>query len=597
MAKTDIDKIVDSKALQGWLEALPDAQQKLVGVILAHRLAMRVLPLVVSPADHKNGRFAQLLKPAFRSCTYSRIPSAWPKAMSVVPANDRSSMPRLTQGESMALTYNLRAASDAANAEAQIVWANADAAGRIAITNASAARSAASASASAASFTSPNLKATNINVSSTVSAAAEYAAAADTDSWLNLRHDIQLIEDGISNEELLRKPLWPEPPEWWSDAWSEMQNNLLSTENVKDRWDIWAAWYWNVANGLPAFEHLASKLPNIERRIALGDSRKDFWNREAGEINREIAKWVGEAQEPEIDDTLSDDDFQSRPASIETKVHDGKVVLAHLDPLTDLNKNTAEAAAADLAKGLRDLASQAEAAQADPRIIAFLRTAADAIEKAAHDQAKLFESGRNQKALSNYSDTVTNEWNPLLAAQYLGLVMQFAQVLNHFEAWREFVAAAVMAAEPIEPLELADELENIHTALAEEKSVFAENVLPTFQRFIASFRQAVRRLAKEESSIPVLTQTLEAMQIDLGVSASNIVLSYLQWGFQHYGGLAIQGGGVVLDNIAIGAGGLAAAAVIGAVADKLRKYLPEIYDPIVKFIKVLRRLKKETEPD
>jgi hypothetical protein len=563
--KPKIEEVVDEDSFGRWLMALYFSDIKPIARILAVRIRLRVLPFVILTRKYhsEDGWLAFIL--ALRCNVASRVASIRPK-YDILEVYRTASINIFDLSSSYAgFQYNHEKSFFAFCSNSYSVERDEG----------------------------ESILATQI--------AADLTARAvfpeEETIWQSLRQDLRFIEDGLDNEALLKKPLWLDAPEWWNDAWQEMQNNLLSPENIGDRWDIWLDWYWNVSKGFDAFQGLGYKLVDFERRIALGDGREDFWNREAGDINREIAKWIAEAREPEMNAPLDEADFKSRPASIETAVRGGLVVLAHDVPLSDLSANTAQAAATDLAQGLKQLASDPAAAQVDPRIAELLLRAAQAIEQAVHDQTRLFESGRNQKALSRYSETVDAEWSPILAAQYHGLVVQFAQVLNHFEAWREFIAKPIVAAVPIKPAEFVTDVEEIYQGLTKNRAAFADVVLVRLQTLTISFREAVNRLQGDDASNPVATQIIEAMQSDLAVSVSNVVLSYLQREFQHYGALFVDGAALVIDNGVLAAGGLAATAAIHAIGHKLQKHYPDLYGTIVKAIKALRKFKKDTEPE
>jgi hypothetical protein len=212
-----------------------------------------------------------------------------------------------------------------------------------------------------------------------------------------------------------------------------------------------------------------------------------------------------------------------------------------------------------------------------------------------HDQTKLFESGRNQKALSRYSETVDAEWSPILGAQYHGLVVQFAQVLNHFEAWREFIAKPVVAAVPLAPLELAEDVEEIYEELIKVKAAFADVVLVKLKNLTNSFQQAVNRWQIDDPSNPINAQIIEAMQSDLAVSVSNVLLSLAQWGFEHYGVLAVGGIGGVLVAGRNKVGSFASDFIKGAILGKLQKSYPELYGTIVRSFKALKKFENDTK--
>jgi hypothetical protein len=424
-------------------------------------------------------------------------------------------------------------------------------------------------------------------------------------NWRSIRFDAEFLETEKNSETLSNYSLWTEIP-FGYEAKFELLKDRLEKYYKLENWTIWFEWYENVCQGKPAFTAVGDQAKALERRIALGDGRPDFWDRTPAEVNAEIKSWVDaarEVREPETDfeiepqNQLGDEDFNSRPASLETKVQEGVVVLAHQEPLLDLPVNSAEAATADLAKGLEKMAEEAASAQADPRIVAFLNNAAGTIKNAIYDQEKLFESGRNQKALSSYSETVSAEWNPLLAAHYHGLVVQFAQVLNHFEAWREFIAKPISAAEPIVPSELATQAEEIEKALNQHKSAFAEKVLFKLNTLTTAFRLAVNRMQFDDPSNPMQLQTLEAMQSDLAVSIYNVLLSYLQRGFYRFGGNFLDGSGRALDIFSDKAGYVVVFLPLGLAVRYLIKKYPDLYGTVVKAMKSLKQLWKDTEPN
>ena len=99
------------------------------------------------------------------------------------------------------------------------------------------------------------------------------------------------------------RPLWPgEAPAWWEKE----RNNLdiaLATAPSSDleiypqtNWSIWSEWYRSRVFGTPSFGLPRDIADEIDRRIALGDGREDFWDRPPEAINAEIAGWVEEAR-------------------------------------------------------------------------------------------------------------------------------------------------------------------------------------------------------------------------------------------------------------------------------------------------------------
>jgi hypothetical protein len=379
---------------------------------------------------------------------------------------------------------------------------------------------------------------------------------------------------------------------------------------------VFVEWYSFVSKGFPIFNIRSASIRNtLERNIALGSSdgkfAEAFWKRNPAAINADISRWVEDARaedaklrrtpedtETEVGtETLAEEDFQSRPASVETTVRNGKVVLLHETPHTDLPLSTAETAAADLAKALRQVAAEASAAQADQRFVGFMHNAAVAIDRAVHNQEQLFESGRNQKTLDAYSKTVDAEWNAILAARYHALIAQFAQTLNHFEAWRNFVAKPVSAAEQVKPEELAATAETVVEGLTRHSAVFANSVLQKLHWLVVRFRQKVNTLQADDAAHPMSAQVYEALQSDLAISLSNTLLSYVQSGLIRFGGKIADGAVSAADKIGNGVGYVAVIAIVGVSIGVLQRQYPGLYGTIVKAIKALRKLNKETDPN
>lgn len=94
-----------------------------------------------------------------------------------------------------------------------------------------------------------------------------------------------------------------------------LKKQLTSAPLNNDLWGVWIDWYRNISQGRAAFDHVgAAKLQALERRIALGDGKKDFWDRAPNVVNNEIEGWVRDAREPDVDErgTLPSE-FKLRP--------------------------------------------------------------------------------------------------------------------------------------------------------------------------------------------------------------------------------------------------------------------------------------------
>ena len=430
-------------------------------------------------------------------------------------------------------------------------------------------------------------------------------------SMKQIRWDANQLQQSSDWSTLLLARLWHDEHPSWHGEYLWFEHLLQSIKLRKFNFGVWSQWYAAVYTGKPVFGIRSFEIRRIlERNIALGSTdgtfNKAFWERDTSEINADIARWVEEARQQDErlraigegdTETLTDEDFRSKPASIQTTVRDGKVVLERDDPLTDLQSQTAEAATKDLADGLRQIAEEARLAQADPRAVAFLGQCATAIEAAVHDQTKLFESGRNQKALESYAATVDAEWGSLLSSRYSGLVAQFAQTLMRFDAWRAFVAKPVESGESIDPVEMSNNVEAAVEALSKHEAAFSDAVLQRLRTLSNNFRLAVHRQQIDDAAHPGWMQVPEVLQSDVAVSLSNVLLSYGQSVLQHVGPKIVDGAIAAGDKAANATGALLVTALLGGVLVYLHKKYPSLYGTVIKTIKKVRAVIKETEPE
>lgn len=480
--------------------------------------------------------------------------------------------------------------------------------------SASNASNAAASAASAASAAASAVSAASA-ASASASTAASFSASASSSAsgfWEQLRLEAAKLEAGMPVNVLIASRLWEKEPEFWQSEYLLYGRLLGKDEMASQGFGVWREWYDSVYTGKPVFGIRNQELrQTLERNIALGSINgkfnAEFWNRDPAKFNADIKRWVLETQAEDerlsrIEDSdstgsFTEKDFRSRPASIQTTVRDGKVDLERHDPLTDLPKKTAEAAAADLAKGLRDIAAEAQASQADPRTVDFMRQAAETISQAVNDQEMLFESGRNQKTLEGYSGTVDAEWGGMLAPKYHALIAQFAQTLNHFETWRSFAMQPASLEERATPTEVAANVETVVDALSAHKAAFSEIVLQRLRSLTTRFQLAINRQQADDPSHSVWPNTAELLQSDLVTSLSNVLLTYAQNGLLHYGVKCAEGVAYALDKAAIGIGVLAVTAALGGALIFLEKKYPAVYATAKKAIKKLLALAKETEPD
>jgi hypothetical protein len=122
--------------------------------------------------------------------------------------------------------------------------------------------------------------------------------------WEAISADATTINRGVSCAVLFSQSLWLNPPPVWSNEAVANTRILEGLEMRQENWGIWLQWYKPITEGLNAFGlRSASTTVSLERAIALGGKdgkfHKEFWDREPGEINREIAEWVAEARATE----------------------------------------------------------------------------------------------------------------------------------------------------------------------------------------------------------------------------------------------------------------------------------------------------------
>jgi hypothetical protein len=405
--KPKIEDVVDRESIDRWLNALPVLKVKSTSIVLGHRLTLRILHFAAFPENYENGQFAPLLECVMRCHAISRVASTWLTreiALATIPA-------------AQAVT------NTTATANTSAVFA-----------------AAASASITAYAGDDPHLNVPDYAVGKATNVVYGFYGFYDfafssaiggphADLWESLRQDMRFIDGGLDNEALLKKPLWTEPPNWWTDAWNKMQRNLLTPENVKDRWDIWASWYWEVSHGQPVFGMVGEKITTLERRIALGDGRKDFWNRDAGEVNREIVGWIEEAREPEEAPV----DLSQLPASHTFSLVNGKIVARPVlgaPELADIARDVRQA----LSDKAREAAKALLESQAPNRFVQSLEKLANYLDNIVNENPALGQ-------LLMLSQTIEIDIATLLSLEFRkryqeDVLAQCADVLHSLESYR-----------------------------------------------------------------------------------------------------------------------------------------------------------------
>ncbi|MBU2605903.1 MAG: hypothetical protein KKC43_08430 [Alphaproteobacteria bacterium] len=272
MAAETREGVLKSRStLKAWLDLLPDPDRVAFARIIAHRAAMRVLPF---------SRLVNLAAPADID-----MPSALTLAVFRASIISRAA---LKHASSELAESAYAAAAVAANFAAEAT--------RTAVTaKAAAAAYAAAYAADAAAYA--------VAEAATYAADAADAASANTNTiWNSVNVDARALEKAGVNA-LVDEPLWPGPqPSWWVAEWGQMLldgRNLDAQQQRRSKlqhWQIWNDWYAARADGKAPWGLPEVVAEELELRIALGQHRKDFWEREPEAIHTEIREWINAAR-------------------------------------------------------------------------------------------------------------------------------------------------------------------------------------------------------------------------------------------------------------------------------------------------------------
>lgn len=120
--------------------------------------------------------------------------------------------------------------------------------------------------------------------------AASFAAAdaASAAMWKAVTTDARaLVASGA--DAVLASPLWPDgAPDFWQGFDRDFRR-VLTEQKI---WSVWLDWWQARVDGTASWGLPPALEQEVETRIALGDGRKDFWDREPEAVNAEIADWV-----------------------------------------------------------------------------------------------------------------------------------------------------------------------------------------------------------------------------------------------------------------------------------------------------------------
>ncbi|HMT15145.1 MAG TPA: hypothetical protein PKE19_10375, partial [Aestuariivirga sp.] len=310
----------------------------------------------------------------------------------------------------------------------------------------------------------------------------------------------------------------------WANALDQLQRTLNSVKQRDAHWSIWVVWYESVARDGRAFGLPATSAEDVEKRIALGGGREDFWDRYPATINAEISQWVAEARQKLSDapaQRIDEQALKSRPASIETAITNGTIDLAPPTPVATIGKDVLRPAAQDTAQELADLAALAKSKNADERHIGLLSEASQKVGRAPDNSVDLFASGRLHEALTRLAVQVNDEWDTSSAARYQAVMLQFDRTLKKFPEWRLFLAQPHLPTAPPERARLIEAARDFIGSLEIAPTAVASRV-----------RDAARELIEAEGTLASLDDLYLA---DLVESCLNILRSAAQGFLNIYG--------------------------------------------------------------
>ncbi len=358
-----------------------------------------------------------------------------------------------------------------------------------------------------------------IDLAIRTAAAASFNAGASV--WRSVQNDARFLDGFFRPRQLAAMQLFANRPAWWERHNVQFWNDLLQEKLKHQNFYIWKEWYDCIVLGQKPFNLPDGIAQALERRIALGDGRKDFWDRDTAAVNAEIVDWVSEARQ-----NISDSqDFTSRPATVQTVVHNGVVQLKNIAPETDISSQILKSAVQDIAKALVELAELSESKNADRNFSNFCSAAAASAAKIIDDQAELFQSGRNQKTIASYAATVNSEWDSLSAARFHSTLMQFDELLKRFPAWRSFIGNPPRAVTQPDFLKIVEEANSLVHEFRDSLELIVPDVSQRLHGLISRLSQRLDLWAADNKKAEDNSELLLA---DVAESISNVLRSVAQ---------------------------------------------------------------------
>jgi hypothetical protein len=283
MTETSAGDIKDRESLEAWLILCEPSNQTAFGTFLAYRTAMRTLPLL-NFSEFKLTMWKQrTLLQAFRLCLALRVETRHSGLLQTI--NGRDAKRKLEK-------YNMLSGEDdkfnAFRAFAAVSMATREDKVISAVGKA-------------------------ISLAADLKFESTFIPSYSTSLWEAVEEDAQRLQNGEHPSTAAITPLWrPGDSEWWRSEYAEFRSMFEYQVMRKDSWWVWSDWFNTTSEGFVAFNLPFGRSSEIERRIAIGDSRPDFWEREPSAINAEISNWIEEARFQVSDDKLDDQNWSKK---------------------------------------------------------------------------------------------------------------------------------------------------------------------------------------------------------------------------------------------------------------------------------------------
>jgi hypothetical protein len=412
----------DLKQIENWLNSLSEEQTFIFARIIASRAAQRVLPNISKvfefESDKTKGRFDLTLS-TLRCNAISRVIAVCPtreidddlRDAARSAANSTSASAAFSAGYPAALSARLSAHSAAVSASFSVGFSALSLADFPAISDAFSTDFGAAFSAISTAHVA------TFSASSTVDFAAVTA-------------DARALEAGATSDDMAARPLWPEESPY------KPQFDRKTFLAAAPSFEVWLDWYEPIVDGKAPWGLPRDIANKLETRIALGDGRgeggKDFWERDADEVNEEIKGWV-EAARAEVVAGAKIEVPKTKPASVRA-VWNSEVLENTYQLESDLAEPQFQALLAafkaELSALIREASNNRHSNSVSADAILMLKATRKLIPMAYPDSTCLFRLAVKQEMMLEYALVVRNEWPNLLGSQYRALTVQLGMLLD-----------------------------------------------------------------------------------------------------------------------------------------------------------------------